>query len=272
MSAIPTVVPLLLPDGSTSTRITDLMTGPAANSEHLIPTATPSAPMEIIGLESLEPIEAAALLEQAQELPYKPKIDTNNIQVMRVRHHQIARLLAIGHKPAQIARIMDCSATTINNLEKSPAFQALLMEYMNTLDKAAIDTVTRMRVLGALTLDELTSRIADPARARDVKVSDLVEVVKLTADRTGNGPQSSKSVTLNGALSAADIRAFKAAAPPTGPRVFEVSEDGGNSGLCVDTEEPDNDTEVGASLRAPDREVAEERDLIADIVLSVVGI
>jgi hypothetical protein len=234
--------------------------------------------MEIVNLEALEGIEAASLVEQAQELPYKPKIDSNNVQIMRVRHHQIARLLAMGYTPAKIARVMDCSAPTIANLEKSPAFQALLMEYMNVLDVAAVDTVTRMRVLGNLTVDELTNRMADPAKAQALKTSDLVEVVKLTADRTGLGPQSSKSVTLNGALSAADIRSFKAAAPAPSSRIFEVHQDRPDAGLCIDTDREevsqgnDSDAEGGIVLRAPDRKVDEERDLIADIVLTVAGI
>lgn len=271
--------PLTLPDGSTSTRITDLMKGPASGSVPLIPTNVQSAAMSIVSIEQMQGVEAASILEQAEATAYRPKVDTNAVQTMRVRHHQIARLLAMGKTPAAIGRIMDCSGATISNLEKSPAFQALLMEYMAMLDQNSIETVTRMRVLGNLGIDELTQRLAEPAKARDFKTNDLIEVIKLTADRTGLGPTSNKVVQLNGALSPADIRAFKAVAPPSPTRMFEVGPTVIEaSSLRIDSdgaEVPqgdDADPEAGIELRAPDREVAGVGDFIDNLILNVVRI
>lgn len=270
---------LILPDGSTSARITDLMKGTSEQARELIPVATQSAEIKVVSVEAMQGVEAAAILEQAEAIAYRPKVDTNAVQTMRVRHHAIARLLAMGTKPAEIGRIMDCSATTISNLEKSPAFQALLVEYMNMLDGQSIETVTRMRLLGNLGIDELTERLAQPAKAAQIKTPDLVEIVKLTADRTGLGPSSNKVVQLNGALSPADIRAFKAMAPPSAPRIIEISpETSETSGLRIDSdgeEVPQRDdlsAEDGVSLRAPDREVDETRDLIDNLILGMAGV
>ncbi|MBA4274979.1 MAG: hypothetical protein C0436_04930 [Alphaproteobacteria bacterium] len=263
---------LLLPDGASSARISELMTAPVGESKGLLVEGKEGRVLEIVGVVKLEGVEAAAILEGAEEKKYQPKVDVNAVGTMRIRHHQIARLLAMGHKPAQIARVMDCAAATINNLERSPAFQALLMEYMGMLDKNAVDTVTRMKVLNNLTIDELTNRMTDPGKAQSIKVSELVEVVKATSDRTGLGVTTKSQVQLNGALSVHDIRAIKLSSP-TGPsRVFDVVQDYPDAGLCEEPPGDESGAEERFGLRAPDREGVESGDLIEDIVSAVVGI
>lgn len=265
---------LVLPGGSTSSRITDVMTKPAEASVGLV-SAVESGPVPVISeIEELEGVEAAAIIEAAEETRYRPKVDTNAVQVMRARHHQIARLLAAGHKPAAVGRIMDCSPTTIANLEKSPAFQALLIEYMAMLDEAAVETVTRMRVLANLTVDELTARVVDPTKAKEVKTGDLIEVVKMAADRSGLGPSSTQKVVVNGALSVADIRAIKATpsiSQAPAARVFDVGEDGGDTAVR-DECEAEGGAEAGDQLRAPDREAAEVGDFIDNLIVGVVPV
>jgi hypothetical protein len=267
---------LLLPDGASSSRITDIMSGPAGKTQPA--QERESAQVEVKDLRELEFIEAAAIIESEEEKRYQPKVDVNAVQTMRVRHHQIARLLAMGHKPAEIARVMSCAPATIANLERSPAFQALLLEYMNMLDKNAVETVTRMQVLRNLTVDELTERMAQPAKAQSIKASELVEIMKATSDRTGLGPSSTTKTILNGALSVADIRAIKTMAPAGTARIIDVLPDRADAGLRLNPYRQEEKSwnepgpEDGACLRAPDREVDQTGDLITDIVSSVVGI
>lgn len=268
---------MVLPGGATGTRITDVLDRPAmvALEAGDAPPETiedNSPPPEVLGVRALEPAEARLLVAAEDGRRHAPKVPLDAADKMRVRHHAIARLLAAGRKPAEIARIMDVTPTSISMLERSPAFQALLLEYMNAMDKEAIDSYTRLKVLNHLGIDELTDRLLN--KAEEFKPAELLKLVEVTSDRTGLGP-TSKQVTLNGQLTPADIRALKSQPQPV---VIEAStiedrdgEAGGYASVCGGEEGAEPPPKGRSELREESAQAAAARaagsdDLISDLV------
>lgn len=252
--------------GATTHRLDELLRRPA--SEVLArgerpPVAGTSAPVEIMGLRPMDIPEAQALLMRLEGEDVRSAV--NLTEKVRIRHHAIARLMAAGKKRSEVSEIVGVSAATLAILERSPAFQSLLLEYMNMLDAEAIDAYQRLQIVGNLGIDELTDRIT--SRPTTFKNSEVLELVKLAADRTGLGP-TTKQVTLNGRLSPADIRAVKA----TRPVVEAVySEEGFGSGAdfppaVCDGGGADEAAEGGSPVREEPGEVASPSMLGTDLV------
>ena len=184
---------------------------------------------------------------------------------VRVRHHAIARLIAAGRRKSEIHQIMGVSQGTLSILERSPAFQALVLEYMNMMDKQSIESYTRLKIVGNLRLDELTDRLTTAPKS--IKTSEVLELVKLAADRTGMGP-TSKQVTLNGRISPADLRAIKSAqgmSPAENAGETADGGTGGEAGVCLELE-IDTDAEDGEEFRALAHEMVTPADEVTDLI------
>ena len=263
---------LLLPGGGTSARITDVMVGPASAGIAIQVSEDKSESPEILGMRQLEPIEAASLTEQEDERRYKPKTVIDAVGTMRARHHAIARLLAAGQKPATIARIVDTTPASIATLERSPHFQALLQEYMNAFDKEAIDTLTRMKILGNLTLDELTHRVV--VSPSGFKPSELIELTKVVADRTGLGPTSKQVVEHNGALSPAAIREIKAAPIIAQEATWETVDSAADASASIrqKSEAVDGAAAGWEGVREQDRQDTEAEHVVQSLISDLGGI
>jgi hypothetical protein len=200
---------LILPGGASSQKFSEIVRKPAA-----VVLAEGDAPptmgvVEVATINSVRPlekIEAQSLIQQEDNRKTLPKVPLDAAGVMRTRHHAIARLLAAGRTKAEVGRIVGCAPATLSLLERSPAFQALLLEYMNMLDKSAIETQTKLKIMNSLGVDELTHRLL--TNTENLKTTEILDIVKIASDRTGLGP-TSKNVTLNGRISPADIRALK---------------------------------------------------------------
>ncbi len=255
--------------GATTHRLDELLRRPA--SEVLArgerpPTAGTTAPVEILGLRPLDIPEAQALLMRLEGEDVRAAV--NLTEKVRIRHHAIARLMAAGKKRSEVSEIIGVSSATLAILERSPAFQALLLEYMNMLDAEAVDAFQRLQIVGNLGIDELTDRIT--TRPTTFKNSEVLELVKLAADRTGLGP-TTKQVTLNGRLSPADIRAVKAARPVVEAVYTEENHLGGvsDSAPVCDGEGVVSAAEGGGEVREESGAVAPttvlDTDLITDL-------
>jgi hypothetical protein len=208
---------LVLPGGASTARLTDILSEPASTALSRgdgppAPGEDHSPPPEVLDVRVLEEVEARALAESEEQRKYRPKVALDAADKMRTRHHAIARLLAAGRRPSQIAQIMDCTPTSIAQLERSPAFQSLVLEYMQMLDKSVADSYLRMKVLGNVAIDEATNRVLTTPETIETK--DLLKIVEVAADRTGLGVSTTRNVNVSGLISPADIRAAKAGLPP----------------------------------------------------------
>lgn len=110
------------------------------------------------------------------------------------RHHALARLLATGVKPGDAAAVMSYSFSRVSILQADPAFQELIRVYRSTLANEMRSNFERLSGLAADASDLLAERMEN--EPEKVSTGQLIEITKLGADRSGNGPQSS-SVQLN---------------------------------------------------------------------------
>lgn len=127
------------------------------------------------------------------------------------RHHALARCLASGMSPGQAAITCGYTGSRVSILQDDPAFKELLDFYRADVTEKYLDM---HGVLAGLSLDAamaLRERLEEDAQLDEPKMSvgQLTELVKLGADRTGFGPQSSQvnvNVDLAGRLQAARER------------------------------------------------------------------
>lgn len=120
------------------------------------------------------------------------------LKSIRDSHHAIARCVAEGKNGVETQLITGYSASRISILKADPAFQQLVAFYAERVgeikDKAFIDTQAKLAALGSDAIDELADRLNDSPEKIDT--DELVDIVKLSADRTGHGPQT-KSTNVN---------------------------------------------------------------------------
>lgn len=268
---------VLLPGNATASRLSDVLTKPAAVTlaagDVITPDPDLSPPPEVQSLRVMDADEASALIRLEDQRRYVPKVDMGAADKMRVRHHAIARLLASGMKPAEISRTMDVTPPTIAMLERSPAFQALLMEYMNMMDQSAIDLRSRLEIMTGLGIDAITSKLVNAPDS--IKPETLLEIVKTGADRAGAPVE--RNLNVRGGLTFADLRAIKDA-PSTIPAQEGTWEDlgceeGDGAGSGQEQSVGDEGAEGRDSVRAEDGADAdgERTDRLVSDLAEVLG-
>lgn len=112
------------------------------------------------------------------------------------RHHALARCLAAGQAPGDAAIACGYSPSRVSILLDDPAFNELLAFYRADVNAQYMDFHS---ILGGLARDaalELHERLEADMQEDEKKIplTQLMEITKMGADRTGHGPQSS---TLN---------------------------------------------------------------------------
>lgn len=116
-------------------------------------------------------------------------------QRLRDRHHQLARCLADGMPDYEASAITGYCASRISILKGDPAFQDLVHFYKARKDAQYVDMHKRLASLSADAAALLHERMEETPE--DITTGQLMEVVKLGADRTGFGPQQSTTVNVN---------------------------------------------------------------------------
>lgn len=117
------------------------------------------------------------------------------------RHHALARLIANGTQPDDAAAILSYELATVYRISVDPAFKELVVFYRKQLDVQMRSNHERLVGIAADALDELQTRLEDDPEK--FTINQLMEVGKMGADRTGNGPSSS-SVTVSINMGLAD--------------------------------------------------------------------
>lgn len=121
------------------------------------------------------------------------------VKRLHARHHQAARMIALGNTYAQVAIATNYTPTVLSNLMRAdPLFQALVEEYKSNLDQTFRDVQRDMLALGADAIEEIRVRLEEAPE--EISTSQLLSIATAMADRTGNGPPTAKagaSVTVN---------------------------------------------------------------------------
>lgn len=115
--------------------------------------------------------------------------ETSALKRISDRHHALARNLAGGMGEGEAALVCGLSPSRVSILKNDPQFRELLEFYRGEVNLVYRDMHEMLAGVGKLALDELTERLEEAPEK--VSVGQLMEVVKLGADRVGYGPQSS---------------------------------------------------------------------------------
>lgn len=118
----------------------------------------------------------------------------SSLQRIRRSHHLMAQYVAAGMPNITVAALCNTTSQRVTWLKSDPAFAELVAHYSVAVDVAIVDFVRDAAALGSDALQELHERLHD--NATQFTQSQLMELVKLTADRSGNGPMT-KTANLN---------------------------------------------------------------------------
>lgn len=158
----------------------------------------------------MEIIEIASLTEAEVPTRGRPKGSTT-VDKIREVHHFVARMVAKGHKPAEIARVINRSAPTVRNMLANPAMADLVAGYQDEHFAEAeneLDYRTELeKQISVLGLERIRDKLADPEC--DMPIAQVIKAVDSANDRTGLGKQETR-VNLNVDLGAKLDRATKA--------------------------------------------------------------
>ena len=119
-------------------------------------------------------------------------------------HHELARMLASGMKPAEISAATGYCASRISTLQNDPMFKELVDFYTNSQKEIFRDVNAQIATLASDAVGELQSRLE--TTPEQFTVGALTNLAQMALDRSGHAPVS-KSVNVSGSL--ADIKSIK---------------------------------------------------------------
>ena len=116
------------------------------------------------------------------------------LKKLRERHHALARAMADGMKPGDAAIMYGYSASRISILQADHSFAELVKFYTAKVDEKYYGMHDRMAAAGMHAVDEIQDRLEDTPE--DFSISQLLEVSKTYADRTGHGVTTTTEVNV----------------------------------------------------------------------------
>lgn len=118
--------------------------------------------------------------------------ETTTLKRLSERHHALARNLASGMPVGEAAIFSGYCASRVSILQDDPAFKELVVFYQQTeVMPMYRDLHQRLSGLALDAAEELAARLEETPE--NISVGQLMDVVKMGADRTGFGPQTSQT-------------------------------------------------------------------------------
>lgn len=204
----------------------------------------------------IEPITLADLPVSGASPPPSQKVSTPSLQRLRDSHHGVARLLASGVRPLEIANITGYSPSRISTLQADPTFIELVEHYRVETEAQYVNVHGRLAQIGTDALQELQSRLDEAPET--FSIGALQELAKAALDRAGYAPvKRNENLNLNANMTATDLARIKSQARPIGSvrRFDEITLDahqGQASGGLANGQSP-----VGLPSSAPPHERGE---------------
>ena len=177
-------------------------------------------PLEAVLVRELGPADISLL---GTERGIKP----SPLKRLGDRHHQLARVLAEGAKPAEASAITGYDPSRISILLGDPSFKELIEFYRKHVDAAFGDFQRRAAVVTLTALNNIAELVEDDENP--LTLDQNMQIVKTLADRTGHAPVSRSvstnvQVDLTGKLAEARRR-LATVAPPAIEGRYTVSGD-----------------------------------------------
>lgn len=160
--------------------------------------------MSPLELEIISSISEEDLLNRSEGSLVSSEAPT--LSRIRGIHHEIARLLASGLKPADVSAATGYSLSRISILQKDPSFRELLSFYEAKSDEVFVDVRKRMAVLGLDAASELADRLEN--KPETLSNSQLIEITKASLDRAGFSPVT-KTVNVGVQISSDELEALR---------------------------------------------------------------
>jgi hypothetical protein len=123
---------------------------------------------------------------------------TSAVKRLSDRHHALARAIASGMPPGEAAIMCGYALSRVSILQADPAFRELLAFYREEKDRAFRSVQDKLAGMASDVLDELQTRIED--EPEKLTITQMLQIVTMAADRTGNGPSSTQNVNVNEGL------------------------------------------------------------------------
>lgn len=117
------------------------------------------------------------------------------LKKLRQRHHALAKALADGVPAGEAGLLCGYTASHVSILQSDPSFKDLVKFYAASKREVYLDLHAKLASLGEDAVDELSERLEEAPE--DISVGQLLEISKMSLDRSGHGPQSSTSVNVN---------------------------------------------------------------------------
>jgi hypothetical protein len=137
--------------------------------------------MDDLGLEILNEVDQVEEVGEG-EVP----VPTLNLVRIRDSHHAVARMIALGMKPAEVSLQTGYGLIRIYTLARDPSFQELVQFYQNSESEGHKDLQFQIALLARDAVQALHERVLDdPDQFRP---SEMTEVVKVSLDRAGFAP------------------------------------------------------------------------------------
>lgn len=140
-----------------------------------------------ISCEVKRELTEADLAMLGMEKGVKPPL----LKKLKDSHHGLARVLASGSSPGEASLVTGFSLSRISILQNDPSFQELLTHYRSVSHEVFADLQQRMTSISLDALEELRERLIDTPE--ELESDFLLDLVKVTADRTGHGPSSKQT-------------------------------------------------------------------------------
>lgn len=175
--------------------------------------------LSALEIESLGAIAVEDLLERNSAEGALATSQTPTLARLRGIHHDIARQLASGLTPVEVAAATGYSLSRISVLQNDPSFKELLSFYASKKEEAFVDVQKRMAVLGLDAASELADRLE--TKPETLSNSQLIEITKVSLDRAGYAPVQ-KSVNMGVQITADELESLRKSTGGNNVRVIDA--------------------------------------------------
>ncbi len=126
------------------------------------------------------------------------RVGPPKVKQYRETHHRIARLVAAGLRPGDVARMAGISPNRVHQLRSDPAFEQLVAEYKDKVDEAYVsaqDEFYNTATSNMLRAERMIEEHLDKAEDNDdpIPLRTLMGITADRADRFGYGKHATQT-------------------------------------------------------------------------------